>query len=182
MPRLYIACQGDSRSITKSFNAHAHAPLRSRRQRHMVKAISKFYTHAISDDANQRQKRNWEIIHQYGTVSPFVRRTNLPDTTAEMADWTRHQLTVVNVNAWSGANEFKRKIPSGKSLPPAYTSNISTTAENMASKWYMNTIPGSRTLSNLKEELASLLAKNQLNDSEVADLETHLYQLINVNQ
>lgn len=152
-------------------------PIRARRMRHMIKAIAKFSNMAKEDLSTPRQHKNWETISQYATIAPLIKNNQIPDEKSRLEEWTACRLKAIEEEVWNHGNRFRREIPEGPKLPPVYRSSFCESAERMATRWYMNTIPGSRKLSELKEELAAALRKKNLNHLEEQDLELNLLTL-----
>lgn len=153
-------------------------PIRARRMRHMIKVVAKFSALAKGDRATTRQQKNWETISQYSTIAPLLKNNPIPTHEKEIEEWTAHRLSEVEKKVWNLGNRFRRKIPDGPKLPPVYRSSICNTAQRMATRWYMNNIPGSVKLSELKTELTATLEKKELSHSNEEDLELNLLLLI----
>lgn len=62
-------------------------------------------------------------------------------------------------------------------IAPVFRSRLCTTAERKAVQWYLNTIPHSTTLSEVRETLAQLMQKQYLTEAEAHDCETTLLRL-----
>lgn len=152
-------------------------PLESRRRRHLVKLVHKFYGNAHNTNATTRQIENWRIISTYGTVSPFVRHAGLPQDVAKLDRWKTMKLWEINAQVWSKEDSYVRKIPPGSRLPHVYRDNISTTNERKATQWYMCRIPGSPLLTKFKPILSNLLANNEMSDEEITKLDHILCDL-----
>lgn len=152
-------------------------PLRARRCRHMINAIAKFYSHANREDANPRAKQNWLALSEYSTVRPFIRTAQLPDTVEEIPGWRDRQLQQLQHESYNGYNQMRRKIPMGQGLPPIFHARIGQRLERVAALWYLNRIPASSTLSNVRPVLSTLLALTHLNDAEIGDAQDKLRQM-----
>lgn len=154
-------------------------PLDVRRRRHMIKMTSKFYGKVIGENATIRDTENWEIMSSYGTIGPFIKHGKLPENEVNLDKWERTNLYKISDEVWSKGNNFKRKIPNGHNLPPVFRQHISIAEEAKATRWYMNRIPGSTLLSKVKPTLSNLLAKNEITEDEMSQLDHILNQLIN---
>lgn len=152
-------------------------PLHTRRRCHLIRAVKKFYSRAQSSHASTRDLTNWQVIKEYGTVSAFIKSRKLPNECDAIPQWaadhTENELTA----AWDNANNFVRKIPGGKSIPPVFTEKTGHHLEKKAVYWYMNKIPYSTALSAAKPHLSHILEKNNLTENDVSELMTHLSTL-----
>lgn len=153
------------------------APIQTRRNCHLISAVQKFYSRSISARASNRDKMNWQIMKSYGTIAPFVKSCNLPDEGDALPDWKRNQVSKAMQGAWENTNNFVRKIPSGKSIPPVFREKIGHHLEKKAVYWYMNKIPYSSALSIAKPHLAKILEKPHLSENDIAEVSNHLSTL-----
>lgn len=71
-------------------------PIRGRKKRQLIRVVAKFYAASISNSATMRDQRNWHIISNYSTASPFLRVTSMPKEVAAIPEWTRTQLSTAN--------------------------------------------------------------------------------------
>lgn len=154
-------------------------PLESRRRRHTVKLVHKYYGNAISDKPTPRHVDNWANISRYATVASFIRQTKLPQDKEDLDEWKNLRLRSINANVWDEKDHHVRKIPAGQKLPHVYRDNVSAASERKATQWYMNRIPGSPLLSKLKPYLTNLLTKEEMTDDETIQLDHMLLQLRN---
>lgn len=152
--------------------------LRARRRRHLVQMLCRFRAKIIQSNRTERDLENWETLATYSTVWAFVGCVKLPKTVDELTSWKHEQLRMVAAVDWSGGNTHRRKIPRGLRLPPVFRGNLSPRAERTAVKWYLNRIPWTQQLSDLKEELHHLLAKDFLPAAELETVEQLLYDVI----
>lgn len=95
-------------------------PLRSRRRRCTAQLVPKFYSASIREQGTERDKINWNFISAYSTISPFVKRADLPSSAEGMGTWIRDELKRINDETWNPTAHFKRKIPDRPRLPPLY--------------------------------------------------------------
>lgn len=85
-----------------------------------------------------------------------------PDNIDDLTIWRKTQLEMNCELDWGATNRFGRNIPGGPKIQPIFNANLPARLEKMALRWYLNRIPGSPCLTEVKEQLHYLLGKFSL--------------------
>lgn len=77
----------------------------------LVKTVDKFQEAVKDDHGDGRKRRQWHTIATYSTITPFVKKTKLPNDGDEIQECTKQYLNRIERETWQSANNLKREIP-----------------------------------------------------------------------
>lgn len=99
--RFIIGVTVKPREMKRAMLLTCILPIRARRRRHFINAVTKFCNSAREEEATLQAQQNWDALSGYNTIDPFVKTSQLPDTTAELPIWREWQTSELLKNTYS---------------------------------------------------------------------------------
>lgn len=149
-----------------------------RRLSQALRTICKFKSWALSSSSDLQVHRCWNILRHIAPMQSIIAEHHPPDEPVALQEWGWKRPSEIVMKEWTIiCARVQRKIPIGKSLPPALRGGVSDTAERKAVLWYLNNLPMRVMTKADAELLRNLLQRDALSQENESELERLLHSV-----